>query len=74
MAITKLSKHDNHQARIHLTRNIGPHYAALRCVDCNVHIQWLSQTETLALQEQGIKVKLNVTNEGNSNDLQSKVY
>jgi len=40
--ITKLTKHDNHTMRIHLTKPGSKHYAALRCVECNVHIQWLS--------------------------------
>lgn len=74
MAITRLTKHDNHQIRIHLTRGFGPHYAALRCVDCNKHIQWLSQSQTLELQELGIKVKLTITQGEISNDLHAKVY
>ena len=61
MAIIKLTKHDNHQVRIHLTRGIGPHYAALRCVECNKHIQWLNQAQTIDLQDLGVKVKLNLT-------------
>ena len=43
--ITKLTKHDTHEMKIHLTRNLGPHYAALRCVECNKHIQWLSKED-----------------------------
>jgi len=43
--LTKLNYHDNHQVRVHLTRQQGPHYAALRCVSCNRHIQWLSQKQ-----------------------------
>lgn len=58
--ITRLTTHDGHQMRIHLTRGLGPHYAALRCVECNKHIQWVSKTETLRLQEMGIKVKLTI--------------
>lgn len=63
MAITKLTKHDSHQVRIHLTKGTGPHYAALRCVDCNKHIQWLNQSQTISLQELGVKVKLNIHQE-----------
>lgn len=48
--ITKLTKHDNHTMRIHLTRGLGPHYAALRCVECNVHIQWLSKEDAEKLK------------------------
>ncbi len=57
MAITKLTKHDNHQVRVHLTKGLGPHYAALRCVKCNKHIQWLNQYQTQNLQELGIEIK-----------------
>lgn len=59
MAITKLTKHDFHQVRIHLTRGSGPHHAALRCVECNVHIQWLNQTQTLDLTDLGVEIKNN---------------
>ena len=45
MAITTVKKHDNHPTSIHLTRGHGPHYAALRCVRCNKHIQWLSRLD-----------------------------
>jgi hypothetical protein len=48
--ITRLNRHDRHEVRIHLTRGLGPHYAALRCVKCNVHIQWLSQQDTEKLK------------------------
>lgn len=54
MPITVLTKHDRHQTRIHLTKGLGPHYAALRCVDCNKHIQWLSRQETEKLQQLGV--------------------
>lgn len=57
MAITKLTNHDNHQVRIHLTRGHGPHYAALRCADCDKHIQWLSQSQTLQLECLGVTIK-----------------
>ena len=40
--ITKLTKHNTHTVSIHLTKPNSKHYAALRCVKCNVHIQWLS--------------------------------
>jgi hypothetical protein len=56
MAITKLTKHDSHQVRIHLTRGAGPHHAALRCVECNVHIQWLNPIQTQSLKELGVEV------------------
>jgi predicted nuclease of predicted toxin-antitoxin system len=48
--ITRLTKHDQHKMRIHLTRGLGPHYAALRCVQCNSHIQWLSQKDVKLLE------------------------
>lgn len=50
--ITRLTRHDTHPVRIHLTRQLGPHYAALRCVQCNKHIQWLSQRDVKQLTEQ----------------------
>jgi hypothetical protein len=40
--ITKLTKHDTHKVQVHLTKPGSKHYAALRCVNCNKHIQWLS--------------------------------
>lgn len=45
MAITTLNKHDEHEVSVHLCKNNGPHYAALRCVKCNKHIQWLTYEE-----------------------------
>ena len=48
--ITKLTRHDGHEVRIHLTRGLGPHYAALRCVLCNKHIQWLSRSDVKLIQ------------------------
>lgn len=49
--ITELNKHDNHQVKICLTRGLGPHYAALRCVECNKHIQWLSQQDVKIIKQ-----------------------
>jgi hypothetical protein len=49
--ITSLTKHDRHEVKIHLTRGMGPHYAALRCVKCNKHIQWLSQADVDKIKE-----------------------
>jgi hypothetical protein len=60
--ITRLTRHDHHQVKIHLTRNLSPHYAALRCVDCNVHIQWLNQSQTEQLVDLGCDVKKETTN------------
>lgn len=54
MSITRLNNHDLHEVIIHSTRGSGPHYAALKCVDCNKHIQWLSQFETKTLSSAGI--------------------
>jgi hypothetical protein len=48
--ITKLNKHDNHSVKIHLTKEGSKHYAALRCVECNTHIQWLSQQDANKLK------------------------
>ena len=49
--ITSLTKHDRHEVKIHLTRGLGPHYAALRCVKCNKHIQWLSRQAVEIIQQ-----------------------
>jgi hypothetical protein len=54
--ITKLTKHDSHTVRIHLTKVGSKHYAALRCVDCNTHIQWLSAFESSQLKSMDIEV------------------
>lgn len=59
MAITSLKKHDSHQVRIILTRGIGPHFAALRCVNCNKHIQWLNQTDVKNLEMAGVSIHTN---------------
>ena len=56
MAITKLTNHDSHQIRVHLTKGNGPHYAALRCVDCNKHIQWITQVQSLKLKSLGVEI------------------
>jgi hypothetical protein len=56
MTITVLTKHDNHEVRIHLTKGQGPHYAALRCTNCNRHIQWLNFNDTHRLEELGVTV------------------
>ena len=57
--ITKLNKHDNHAVKIHLTKEGSKHHAALRCVKCNKHIQWLGQIETRILIDLGISVQDN---------------
>ena len=48
--ITKLTKHETHAVKVHLTKPGSKHYAALRCVECNTHIQWLSQQDTKQIQ------------------------
>ena len=53
--ITKLTKHNTHTVRVHLTKPGSKHYAALRCVDCNTHIQWLSVNESNQLETLGVK-------------------
>lgn len=55
MAITKLSHHDKHTVRIHLTKPNSKHYAALRCVECNKHIQWLNILDARTLKELGVE-------------------
>ncbi len=57
MAITILDRHDTHEMRIHLTSpGATKHWAALRCVQCNTHIQWLSQGDTQSLIDMGVGV------------------
>lgn len=57
MPITKLKKHDHCTVVIHYTDPFTcTHTAALRCKDCDVHIQWLSGPDAQYLFEQGINV------------------
>lgn len=49
MAITKLTKHNSHQMSIRRCKTGSMHYAALRCVSCNCHIQWLSKQDFFSL-------------------------
>ena len=56
MAITRLHRHDTHPVRIHLTRE-GKHYAALRCIACNTHIQWLSRQDANELGQMGVETQ-----------------
>ena len=53
--ITRLTKHDDHAVKIHLTKPNSTHYAALRCVDCNTHIQWLSKLQANELKTIGVR-------------------
>jgi hypothetical protein len=54
MAITKLKHHDNHEVTIHLCKPKSAHYAALRCADCNTHIQWLNRQEAHTIKDLGV--------------------
>ena len=57
MAITILDRHDTHEMQIHLTRpGASKHWAALRCHQCNTHIQHLSQGDTQSLIDMGVGV------------------
>lgn len=56
MAITQLSHHDSHTVKIHLTKPYSKHYAALRCVDCNKHIQWVNKLDVQMLEGFGVPV------------------
>jgi len=51
MAITKLTKHDNCPVQIHKCKPGSMHYAALRCVRHNTHIQWLSFQQAQLVKE-----------------------
>lgn len=57
MAITRLKHHDNHQVSIHRCKPTAVHYAALRCSDCNTHIQWLSRDDFFAIMGTDINNK-----------------
>jgi hypothetical protein len=50
MAITKLKHHDKCEVRVQQCAHESAHYASLRCVDCDTHIQWLNrqQAHTIA--------------------------
>jgi hypothetical protein len=52
--ITKLTKHETHAVSVHLTKPGSKHYAALRCVECNTHIQWLSQQDAEIISANGV--------------------
>lgn len=53
--ITRLTKHDTHQMRIHLTKPNSKHYAALRCVDCDKHVQWINYEQAKQIRQLGVK-------------------
>ena len=81
--ITKLTKHNNHQVKIQMMPLTHTHFAALRCSDCNTHIQWLSGKDFFAIMGTDINNKnYNKTTKNNiiisvgkadsDNDLSSK--
>jgi hypothetical protein len=51
MSITKLTQHDSHKVSVHRCKPDAVHFAALRCVDCNKHIQWLSKEDFFAVAD-----------------------
>lgn len=51
MAITRLTKHDNHPVRIQLNEPGKMHYAELRCATCDEHIQWLNRQQAHTIKE-----------------------
>lgn len=50
MAITKLKQHNHHEVSVHRCKPNSVHFAALRCADCDVHIQWLSKKDFFLLK------------------------
>jgi hypothetical protein len=42
-------KHDN--PNVVIGPGSGPHYAALRCNDCNKHIMWLNKQQVEAITD-----------------------
>lgn len=61
MPLTRLKQHDQHEVSIHLVENPRSHYAALRCQQCNTHIQWLDRSTTHQLIDWGVTVKKKYT-------------
>lgn len=55
--ITKLTKHDNHRVSIHKCKPTAFHYAALRCEQCNEHIQWLNRQEAHKIIDLGVAMR-----------------
>lgn len=47
--ITKHTYHDDCEVTIRRTLNSGPHFAEMRCVQHNKHIQWLNKETFLSL-------------------------
>ena len=43
--ITSNDKHNGHEIITQRMWNNGPHYAQLKCRDCNKWIQWLSRSD-----------------------------
>ena len=54
--ITLQTHHDEHEMKIHLNKPGRVSYAALRCVSCNKHIQWLNKSTVDLLESEGIKI------------------
>lgn len=58
-----LSKHENHAVYIDtnpLDKNgkLVQHYAALRCLECNKWLKWLSKSESQQLEQMGVSYDL----------------
>jgi hypothetical protein len=56
MTITSQQHHDDHEMRIHINKPGRQSYAALRCVTCNKHIQWLNTRDGQLLESLGVEV------------------
>ena len=59
-------KHDLHDVIV--GPGSGPHYASLQCVNCNVHIAWLSEAQAnIAVKHIGVAAieRINEVNELN---------
>jgi hypothetical protein len=57
MKLTPLQYHEHHEMRIHLNKIGSAHFAALRCVECNKHIQWLTPLSTQRLVDLGVDLQ-----------------
>ena len=54
MSITRLKHHDKHRVSIHKCKPTAVHYAALRCAECDTHIQWLNRQEAEKISKLGV--------------------
>jgi hypothetical protein len=59
MKLTPLQYHETHEMRIHLNKIGSSHFAALRCIECNKHVQWLTPDSVEQLANLGVGIQNN---------------